>query len=186
MTTVNPYAAPTADDIGGGSTATYEPKVLSLTGRIGRLRYLAFSLVWGVLVTVAAMVLFYTSILLAGIVGMAIAMVLVYVGALVPMFALVVRRLNDLNQRGWWSLLLLVPFANIGLAIYMLCWPGTAGMNRFGPAPVANTPLVVAGAISLPVMTLVSVLVMFSLAPPSEDMYMQPLEFDSGFEYYGE
>ncbi|WP_326518039.1 DUF805 domain-containing protein [Acinetobacter sp. CAAS 2-6] len=51
---------------------------------------------------------------------------------------LVIRRLHDLNQTGWISLLLLVPVINFFLAFYLLLAPGTPGMNRYGPPRVTS------------------------------------------------
>ena len=53
-------------------------------------------------------------------------------------FALLVSsipRLHDVDRSGWWSLLLAAPFVAIAVMAGLLVWPGTAGENRFGPAP---------------------------------------------------
>lgn len=176
MTTVNPYAAPTADDI-GADVAAYEPKVFSFTGRIGRLRYLAYSLVWGLLITVIGSIMMAVVGGAAGLVAMFLVLGLIYIGGVVSMFTLAVRRLNDLGQRGWWSLLLLVPFANLALAVYMLFWPGSAGNNQFGPQPVANSPAVIAGAALLPIMMIIGVV---AAVMTGTGMSM---DTESGFEF---
>ncbi|RZK28959.1 MAG: DUF805 domain-containing protein [Hymenobacter sp.] len=46
-----------------------------------------------------------------------------------------VKRLHDLNLKGWWLLLAFVPIASIGLGNALTFVSGTAGPNRFGPAP---------------------------------------------------
>ena len=43
MEDANPYSAPDAD-LGGHAQETYDPKFLAVSGRIGRLRYLAYSI----------------------------------------------------------------------------------------------------------------------------------------------
>jgi uncharacterized membrane protein YhaH (DUF805 family) len=50
---------------------------------------------------------------------------------LLPGLAVAVRRLHDLNQRGWWLLM----FLFIWGAFF---WKGTEGSNRFGPDPLAG------------------------------------------------
>jgi uncharacterized membrane protein YhaH (DUF805 family) len=57
-----------------------------------------------------------------------------------------VSRLHDLDRSGWWALTLLIPVVNLISLVYLCCWPGTPGPNRFGPsseeskAPLARTP----------------------------------------------
>ena len=46
--------------------------------------------------------------------------------------SLVVRRLHDLGQSGWWALLQLVPIVNLGMYLAIGLWRGTAGENRYG------------------------------------------------------
>jgi uncharacterized membrane protein YhaH (DUF805 family) len=53
---------------------------------------------------------------------------LVSLALLLPSIAVGVRRLHDIDKRGWW---LLVPIANLVL----LARSGDAGENRFGPPP---------------------------------------------------
>ncbi len=58
----------------------------------------------------------------------------------------IIKRLHDLNLRGWWILLAFIPIASIGLGNALTFVSGTAGPNRFGPAPglPAAEPLAVA------------------------------------------
>ncbi|TVT40060.1 DUF805 domain-containing protein [Hymenobacter setariae] len=46
-----------------------------------------------------------------------------------------VKRLHDLDLRGWWLLFILVPLVSIGLGSALAFVSGTAGPNRFGPSP---------------------------------------------------
>ena len=52
-----------------------------------------------------------------------------------PWLAVAVRRLHDIDLRGWWLLLLVTVIGVIPL-IVMLCWRPSQGDNRFGPPPV--------------------------------------------------
>jgi uncharacterized membrane protein YhaH (DUF805 family) len=46
-----------------------------------------------------------------------------------------VKRLHDIDLRGWWILISLVPIANLILGSGMQFVSGTRGPNRFGPDP---------------------------------------------------
>lgn len=46
-----------------------------------------------------------------------------------------VKRLHDLNQSGWLSLLQLIPLVNFVFGLYILFSGGTKGSNKFGPDP---------------------------------------------------
>lgn len=164
MTTANPYAAPTAADIGHSVTETYQPKVFSFSGRIGRLRYLAYGLLWNLAASLVVGLIAFAAYNAANLVVVVLAIFASVAIAMVPMFSLTVRRLNDLDNSGWWSLLYLVPLVSLALVIYVLFWPGTAGLNRFGAAPSANTPLVILGACIAAILTVASVLVWFFFA----------------------
>jgi uncharacterized membrane protein YhaH (DUF805 family) len=48
-------------------------------------------------------------------------------------FAIVSKRLHDLNYSGAWALLLPVPYVGFLVAIVVGLVPGTRGANRFGP-----------------------------------------------------
>lgn len=134
----NPYHAPAADlsrsDMGA---QTYQPKVFSIDGRIGRLRYLGYT--W--LYTFAAMIVLAV---VAGILAaistdlMAFAL-LAYIPVVGVSMIPAIRRCNDLNKSGWFSLLSLVPFVNIGFAIWVLFFPGDAAANDYGPPPAKNS-----------------------------------------------
>jgi len=50
-------------------------------------------------------------------------------------FAQCIKRLHDLDLRGWWLLLFLVPVASLVLGGGMQLVSGTAGPNRFGADP---------------------------------------------------
>ena len=50
------------------------------------------------------------------------------------MISLAVRRLHDINFRGWWLLITLIPFLSIFIFI-LTFFKGTKGPNRFGEEP---------------------------------------------------
>jgi uncharacterized membrane protein YhaH (DUF805 family) len=108
--------------------------LFSLRGRLGRTRYIVYSL--GAVVMVFVFMIFARFGLMpfgriGALVYYSFGMLLYY--ALLPvLFAmLTVRRAHDFNVGGWLALLILVPFVNL------LFWfvPGSRGENRFGPVP---------------------------------------------------
>ena len=60
----------------------------------------------------------------------------VYIAAMVlPLLAVTVRRLHDVDRPGRWAILALIPFAGVRLT-RLLVQPGTPGPNRYGPDPL--------------------------------------------------
>ena len=55
---------------------------------------------------------------------------------LIPNIAVGVRRLHDRDMRGWWLLLVFVPFFGWIALIILFCLKGTNGKNRFGGDPL--------------------------------------------------
>ena len=64
----------------------------------------------------------------------------VYIAAMaLPLLAVTVRRLHDVDRPGNWAVLALIPFAGVRLT-RMLVQPGTPGPNRYGPDPLRRIP----------------------------------------------
>jgi len=60
---------------------------------------------------------------------------------LIPGIAVGIRRLHDIDRSGWWLLIGLVPLVGAIVLIVFMATRGTAGDNRFGADPIANSPL---------------------------------------------
>jgi uncharacterized membrane protein YhaH (DUF805 family) len=146
----NPYNAPGADlsQQGGNNAERYQPRVFSTKGRIGRVRYIAYS-------TAVSMVFVLIFIAIAAMVAMSssgeggAAMIgLMAVVLYIPLFAvgfiMAIRRVHDMGHSGWLSLLILVPLVNL----WFLFAPGTDGPNEYGPQPVKNSTGVIVAAFS--------------------------------------
>jgi uncharacterized membrane protein YhaH (DUF805 family) len=134
-----PYAPPQAA-VGEAVAEVGELKVFSTDGRIGRLRYLAWSLVLmfaasGVMAVVA--IAASISEVLGGLLGIA-----VVIGMLVVSVQIGAQRLHDIGWSGWLLLLNIVPIINSVFWLLMLVIPGTLGANRFGPPQPANSTAV--------------------------------------------
>lgn len=141
MNDQNPYSTPDAA-LAMDQDATYEPSIFSFSGRIGRLRYLAYGvgvqfLLMLILVPVGGLSMFSPEeqMSIIGFVGIGV----FYIAAIVFSVMFAKRRLNDLNRSGWWFLLFIIPIVNLLVAIYLVFFPGTKGSNDFGPAPMANS-----------------------------------------------
>lgn len=94
--------------------------------------YLLLFAVTGIFVTTGVVVDRTT-----GVSGSTIAfgvMNVVYLATMVPWFALVARRLHDVDKSGLWILAALIPG---GVLVLLMFWTrdGTPGDNRFGPDP---------------------------------------------------
>ena len=64
-------------------------------------------------------------------------LIVAFVITFLPSFAVLVRRLHDIDKAGWWVLLSVVPYVGaIALLIFCIIG-GTPGPNRFGPDPFA-------------------------------------------------
>ncbi len=145
MSETNPYSAPDAA-LDSGHEAMYEPKVFSFSGRIGRMRYLAYS--FGISFLLMFIVGFVTAMMgymgeaagesMLGIVVLGVS-ALVYLAVIVLSIGFAKRRFNDLDRSGWWILTFLVPLVNLLVSIYLVFFPGSEGSNKFGPAPAENS-----------------------------------------------
>lgn len=148
----NPYQTPGA--VVADSAEQYgEVKILSAAGRLGRVRYIGYS--------IGMTLLMYLVIgafgLLAGMtdagVLAAIGVGLGVIGMLLIGIMLTIQRCHDFNMSGWLSLLLIVPLAPL---VFWIA-PGTQGSNRFGDPPPPNSTGAVILALILPVIFVVGI-----------------------------
>ncbi len=157
--TNNPYQAPTSDVSQQGGNQTYQPKILTANGRIGRLRYLAYSLV-GYAFLIPGMAIMALAgfnpeepSVFSGIGG--ILLLLGYLALIVYVFILAKRRFNDLDKTGWMSLLLIIPLVNLVIGLWLIFGSGTSTANQFGPMPVENPLSVKIFGLLLPILVFV-------------------------------
>lgn len=57
---------------------------------------------------------------------------------LFPSICVSIRRLHDIDRRGWWFLLWLIPVIGWIIMLYFICKKGTEGDNLFGKDPLAE------------------------------------------------
>lgn len=151
--TMNPYAPPRASvaDV-DAAAGVAELRLFSARGRIGRLRYLAYStgasLLYNLVVMALAFALganaaLYSIILLAAL------------GALMWFNVICgIKRCHDMGISGWWSVTLILPV----IVLAWIFWPGSRSANRFGPPPPPNTVGVRLLGLILPVVFVVGIL----------------------------
>ncbi len=179
MNDSNPYSTPSSQ-FSQAQEDTYQPTVFTFSGRIGRLRYIAYSIPWS-LVLMAGMMIFgiIAAVLIpimggsAGAIGVMIFLwVLIGLASFLPMFSLAIRRLNDMNTSGWVSLVMLIPFVNFLMVLVLLFFPGTQGKNNYGPEPNENSTLVILGAlIFLPLGLIAGLGIVAAVALPAYQDY---------------
>ena len=182
MSEKNPYSTPEASlNVSSEQDEKYQPDVFSFNGRIGRLRYLAYSFGTSLLLLVAMSVLMGLAATLGTTaemkegdmpVMMIVITALYYIVSIVFAAMFGKRRLNDLDKSGWWFLLFLVPIANIVLAIYVLFFSGSEGSNNFGPASIDNTTGVKVLALLIPILLIIGGIVA-AVSIPAYQSYIE-------------
>ncbi|WP_271410411.1 DUF805 domain-containing protein [Pseudomonas sp. Q1-7] len=132
----SPYAPPQAQ-VGEQLPEFGELKVLGTSGRIGRVRYLGWSMALMLaFLPIGGVILgsFALSETLASLLAIAACVALVVVSVCIG-----VQRLHDMGWSGWLWLLNFVPIVGSVFALLMLFMPGTDGPNRYGPPPPPNS-----------------------------------------------
>ncbi|WP_252273408.1 DUF805 domain-containing protein [Pseudomonas subflava] len=169
--TPSPYSTPKSE-VGSGQAEVGELKVLTVNGRIGRLRYLGWSMGLLLLATLAY-ALAAGVMALAPIVG-SLLMIPVAIGTIVVSVMIGVQRLHDIGWSGWLWLLNFVPIVGTIFMLLTLVVPGTPDANRYGPPPPANSRGVVVmawGGLLLWIVAVVGILA--AVAIPAYQEYVQ-------------
>ena len=147
---VNPYAKPNAA-VAGAAEAYQEVRMFATSGRIGRVRYIAYGMGIYFLFGIAGF-------LLSLVLGQA-GMVIAWLAIMVVGFMLTIQRCHDFNTTGWLSLLVLVPLVN--LVFWFI--PGTDGPNDYGAETPPNGAGVIIVALIVPILFVVGVVAAVAL-----------------------
>lgn len=134
-----PYATPKAA-VAEALPEFSELKVFTTEGRIGRLRYLA----WSMVLMLACLPLFGIAagfFALSEILG-GLLMVMVGIAAVVAGVMFGVKRLHDIGWSGWLVLISVVPIVGGVFSLLMFIIPGSTEANRFGSPPPPNSTAV--------------------------------------------
>jgi uncharacterized membrane protein YhaH (DUF805 family) len=143
----SPYAPPRAavgDDLPEFSTLN----VFTVNGRIGRLRFLAWTLVLSLALFAIVGALFTVGVGIAAasptaaiIIGSLLGLVLLVASVWMSVL-ITVQRLHDLGWSGWLWFLNLVPIVGSIFPILLIVLPGNAGANQYGAPPPRNSTAV--------------------------------------------
>jgi uncharacterized membrane protein YhaH (DUF805 family) len=143
----SPYAPPQAN-VGERMPEYATLKPFGVEGRIGRLRFLAWSMVLS-LVTIAVVGVFalvglalVSTDSTAGLIFGGLLAFILCVVFLIASILITVQRLHDIGWSGWLWLLNLVPFVGSFFPLLLLLMPGTHLANRYGAPPPPNSTAV--------------------------------------------
>ncbi len=159
----NPYQSPRSSITPAAPTQFGEINMLSAQGRLGRVRYIGYSVGIGFLVNVIAAIVGGAAAVLQGG-GEAIGwltggvIIILTMAALAISILLAIQRLHDFDASGWWSVLIVIPLANLVLYLVLLIMPGVQGPNRFGNPPPPNTTGVILLALVLPLIAVIGII----------------------------
>lgn len=176
---VNPYAAPGSDVRDGAAESYSKVTPFSVSGRLGRVRYMGYLMalllvVWlgGVLLGVLS-ALFVHAPKGAASPALIVVMGIFFLATTVGAFILAIQRIHDFNASGWLSLLLLVPIVNgiFGLALWFI--PGTDGPNRYGAKTPPNGVGITIMAVLVPLFMVAYVGMLSAIAIPAYQQYVK-------------
>lgn len=177
MSEHNPYSTPSGELI-QESQESNVPKVFDAAVRIGRVRYVARS----VLATLAVYVVMGVGVGIGAVTGSdaganivtGVFMLIAIVASLYLSFVFAIQRLHDLNKSGWLSILMIVPLINLILILFLWFAPGTKGANDFGLPPPANTTVLWLVALIMPALFILGIVA--AIALPAYQDYVTRVE----------
>lgn len=135
----SPYASPMAM-IAADSDEVGELNIWGVEGRIGRMRYVAWSMVFMFAllpVMLICALAFQISTWLGGLLG-----IFAGIGAMAVGIQISVKRLHDIGWSGWLLLITLIPVAGSIFQLLMYVMPGSKSSNMYGAPPPANSTAV--------------------------------------------
>lgn len=156
----NPFVPPQAELEGAGqgyADTTFQLNLFSRAGRIGRIRYIGYSMGLSVLIMLVTGVLAAFTWNGLFVVG--------YLATVYVQIMLTIKRSHDFNASGWMALLAFVPLLNLAF----LFVPGTDGPNRFGLKTAPNGHAGVVVIIALVGIMLIGILA--AIAIPAYKQY---------------
>lgn len=175
MTTANPYQTPDAN-LGMGGNDYVNLSVLTHRGRLGRIRYLAYSFVIGLAFSALVIALLAVAgglSLLRGetapdqlgmgfMIAVGLAVLLAIPATVIGIF-MIIKRLHDIGWSGWLTLLIFVPLVNYVMILLLWCVPGTKGPNEHGAqTPPNGVGVTILGLIN-PVLTVLGIVAAFAM-----------------------
>lgn len=177
----NPYTAPKTEVADFEAAHEYqEVRMWSSSGRLGRLRYLAYT-------TGAFLVVGCVGVLLVTLLGSlgAVLAVLLYIAAFVFTILVTIQRSHDMDWSGWTILLnYLLPF----VGLIWIFKAGSPGPNTYGGPPPPNTTGVKILGLVLPVVFIIGMIgVLAAIAIPAyQDYTERAMEYQQQQQSYDE
>jgi uncharacterized membrane protein YhaH (DUF805 family) len=147
------------------SNETYTPKFFALNGRIGRVRYLGYSVGAGLLLMPVMFLLMGGAGMFSAMSGGAdaaaglgiVSMLAIYALTGAATIILARRRLHDLGKNGWLSLVMLIPLIGFFFWLWLIFGPGDVQSNEYGPPPGPNSTGVIILACILPLFFVIGI-----------------------------
>lgn len=178
----SPYAPPRSTvaqewpDVG-------ELKVFTVQGRIGRLRYLAWSMALmfvALIMFAVCMTLMSMSLITGGLFG-----AVAFVMFLVVSVQIGSQRLHDAGWSAWLLLLNLVPFVGSVFPFLMMAIPGNSGPNQYGaPQPPNSKGVKILAALWVPAMIIIVVgVLMGGLQTFKDEVEITTSEYEQTLPY---
>jgi uncharacterized membrane protein YhaH (DUF805 family) len=160
---VNPYTPPRSQVADVDTEGFQEVRIFSISGRIGRLRYLGYS------IGGAYAVMFVVGIA-AGILGPPVVPLLTVIAyTLIVVFSVMcmIQRSHDMNWSGWMCFLCIIPF----VGLIWLFKSGSQGENDYGAPPPPNTTGV--KILAFAPLTIAIIGILAAIALPAYQNYVQ-------------
>ncbi len=174
----SPYATPNAE-LGLGQAAEFnDAGIFSFSGRIGRLRYLAYFAALYFIVSIIGGLFGFIIGLSGGEVGeespvFLVFLALVYLISIAYTFILSRRRLHDLGWTGWWNLLHLIPIVNLIFWLVLIFKRGDETSNEYGNPASPNTLLIKIVGLIFPIVFIIAMLgILAAIAIPAYQDYL--------------
>jgi len=175
VTSSSPYQPPRGAIAPTAPTRYGEIHPFSHRGRLGRVRYIGYSVGLGLLINLLAIgwgALMAVSDDQEKMGPFAVGgLILLAALAVALSVLLAIQRLHDFDASGWWSAFALAPLANLVLYLTLLIMPGTQGANRFGDPPPPNTTGVILLALVVPLIFVIGIVA--AIAIPAYQNYAE-------------
>ena len=169
MSEINQYQTPQSRVDTAEPQTFSKPKIFGVSGRLGRIRYIAYSFGITFLWVLLIGILMAIAIPIFGQQNQAVMFTiaaLYYLGIIVYSFMVTIQRCHDFNVTGWLSLVIIIPFA----ALIFWFIPGTKGRNTFGDPPPPNHAGVIIAGMVLPI---VLIGILAAIAIPAYQGYIE-------------
>lgn len=173
MNDTNQYQAPQSNVETSDVQRYCDISFTSATGRLGRVRYIAYTngfkmllfAIWGVLAFIDSTLLDNSGILAVG------GGIILVITGLYLILIFTIQRSHDFDTSGWLSLLIIAD-AFIPI-LFLIFWiiPGTQGPNKYGVTSPPHTTVHILLALIIPIVAIIGILA--AIAIPAYNGYIE-------------